>query len=222
MIYQKLASAIYNDVMTGLRGASSGQAMSMEQLEDDIIDERLQILKRYTIKGLLPKQDLLLSINCVQVDCESLERCPCNDIGKKIAHIQIPQLVNDFGTDNALEYIGSPDRQNPFIVYTSINELIAHKYRKRGKNKPYVFVDITPNKNNMNDCFIFNAPMISTLAVVGIFKDPRQLEEFDCCREELNNMTFIDTEIKKRLKEKKLRYYRSFPQQIQPNNQVPK
>ena len=81
MIYQKLASAIYNDVMTGLRGASSGQAMSMEQLEDDIIDERLQILKEYTIKGLLPKQDLLLSINCVQVDCESLERCPCNDVG---------------------------------------------------------------------------------------------------------------------------------------------
>lgn len=225
MIYQKLASAIYNDVMTGLRGASSGQAMSMEQLEDDIIDERLQILKEYTIKGLLPKQDLLLSINCVQVDCESLERCPCNDVGNKIAHIQIPQLVNDFGTDNALEYIGSPDRQNPFIVYTSINELIAHKYRKRGKNKPYVFVDITPNKNNMNDCFIFNAPMISTLAVVGIFKDPRQLEFYGCCDhlldEEIDNLSAINNEIKRRLTEKKLRFYRQLAIPLHPNNQTP-
>ena len=38
----------------------------------------------------------------------------------------------------------------------------------------------------------------------------------------LNNMTFIDTEIKKRLTEKKLRYYRQFLQPPYPNNQVPR
>ena len=74
----------------------------------------------------------------------------------------------------------------------------------------------------MYDCWVFNVSLLKRLSIIAIFKDPRQLEEFDCCREELNNMTFIDTEIKKRLTEKKLRYYRSFPQQIQPNNQVPK
>ena len=180
--------------MTGLRGASSGQAMSMEQLEDDIIDERLQILKEYTIKGLLPKQDLLLSINCVQVDCESLERCPCNDIGNKIAHIQIPQLVNDFGED-AIEFIGSTNKEVAFKVYTS-RAYRHHKYRLRNADRPYVFIDTTPNANNMYDGYIFNAPLLKRLTVIGIFKDLRQVEDFSCCIQDLKNFTFLDAEIK--------------------------
>ena len=38
--YEKLASAIYNDIMSGLRGYSSNPSMSLEKLEDDIIDEK--------------------------------------------------------------------------------------------------------------------------------------------------------------------------------------
>lgn len=37
----KLASAIRNDVVSGLRGYHTNMSMSMEQLEDDIIDTRL-------------------------------------------------------------------------------------------------------------------------------------------------------------------------------------
>jgi len=48
-----------------------------------------------------------------------------------------------------------------------------HKFRKRGKNKPFVFVDTTPNENGMYDAYIFNAPMIKQVSVVAIFKDPR-------------------------------------------------
>ena len=86
-----------------------------------------------------------------------------------------------------------------------------HQYRKRGRNKPYVYIDVTPNENNMYDCFIFNAPLIKQVSVVAIFKDPRQLENF----------TFINTEIKKRLTEKKLRYYRQMAAPITPNDQTP-
>ena len=49
--YEKLSSAIYNDIMSGLRGYSSTPTMSLEQLEDDCVDERLQIIKEYFIKG---------------------------------------------------------------------------------------------------------------------------------------------------------------------------
>ena len=48
--YEKLSSAIYNDIMSGLRGYSSTPTMSLEQLEDDCVDERLQIIKEYFIK----------------------------------------------------------------------------------------------------------------------------------------------------------------------------
>ena len=90
--YFKLASAIYNDIVSGLRGYSSNPTISLEQLEDDIIDERLQIIKEYSMKGLIPKRDLLLSINCINVDCKDLENCTCSNSinGTPTFHFEIP------------------------------------------------------------------------------------------------------------------------------------
>jgi hypothetical protein len=64
----------------------------MEQLEDDIVDERLQIIKEYSLKGVFPKRDLLLSLNCIDVDCESLDRCRCetSENDELVAHFEIP------------------------------------------------------------------------------------------------------------------------------------
>lgn len=222
MIYNKLASAIYNDIVSGLRGMHANPTMSIKQLEDDIVDERLQIIKEYSLKGILPKNDLLLSINCIDVDCKSLERCDCGKGGDTpVAHFEIPQLLNDFG-ELSIDYIGSTDRLLPFIYYTSSSAWMYHQYRKRGRNKPYVYIDVTPNENNMYDCFIFNAPYIKQVSVVAIFKDPRQLEMYNCCPEvDIENLTFINTEIKKRLTEKKLRYYRQLAAPVISNDQVP-
>jgi hypothetical protein len=49
----------------------------------------------------------------------------------------------------------------------------------------------------MLDCFLFNAPMLKQVSVVGIFKDPRQLNKYTCCHtDELEgqdtNNNFID------------------------------
>ena len=59
--------------------------------------------------------------------------------------------------------------------------------------------------------------------VIAIFKDPRQLEGYDCCAgDDLENYTFLSAEIKKRLTEKKIRYYRQLQQAPQPNTQIPR
>ena len=68
MILDKLASAIRNDVVGGLRGYHTNMSMSLEQIKDDIIDMRLQIIKEYSLKGILPYKDLLTEINCIPVD----------------------------------------------------------------------------------------------------------------------------------------------------------
>lgn len=219
----KLASAIRNDVVSGLRGYHTNMSMSLEQLEDDIVDMRLQILKEYSLKGILPARDLYISINCIQVDCKDLERCRCKNIDEcfstPTAHFEIPQLVNDYGA-LSIDYLGSADRQLPFIYYTSLSNYRNHKYRKRGKSKPYVWIDTTPNENGMYDCFVFNAPMLSTVSISAIFKDIRQLENYSCCTElQDDNKSFINQEIKKRLTEQKLRYYRQLAAPIKPNNQ---
>ena len=219
---EKLASAIRNDIVGGLKGYHTNLSINMEQLMDEIVDERLQILKEYSIQGILPIKDLYLSLNCIPVDCKNLERCRCaiNDKYQTLtAHFEIPQIVNDYGA-LSIDYIGSSDRQNPFIYYTSAQSYRAHKYRKRGKNKPYVWIDTTPNENGMYDCFVFNAPLLAQVSVSAIFKDLRQLDNYSCCSDLTNdNMSFINNEIKKRLIQKKIQYYRAFAAPNLPNDQ---
>lgn len=220
---EKLASAIRNDVVAGLKGYHTNLSMSIEQLCQDIIDERLQILKEYSLKGVLPLRDLYLSINCIQVDCKNIERCRCNVYDnfseQPMAHFEIPQILNDYG-NLSIDYIGSTDRQLPFVFYTSATAFRYHKYRKRGKNKPYVWIDTTPNENGMYDCFVFNAPYLDRVSISAIFKDLRQLDKFECCTDlQDDNMTFINNEIKKRVTEKKIRYYRALAPNNVPNDQ---
>ena len=219
---EKLASAIYNDIVSGLSGITSTPTLSMQQLEDDIIDERLQIIKEYSLKNLIPRNDLLMSINCIETDCKSLDKCPCGkNITKPELHFEIPQIVNDLASDS-IEFIGSIDKGVQFKVYTNTS-FQYHKYKRRGANKPYVYIDVTPNENNMYDAWVFNAPMLKYVSVMAIFKDPRQLVNYDCCKgDDIENYTFISTEIKKRLTEKKLRYYRQFYQSPTPNTQAAK
>ena len=103
---------------------------------------RLQVIKEYQLKGILPIKDLLLQINCIPVDCKDLERCPICKPGIKTpnAHFEIPQIINDFGA-SAIAYIGSVDRMNSFSVYVNSNFTnLYQKYRKRGKDKPYVYI----------------------------------------------------------------------------------
>lgn len=220
---EKLASAIYNDIMSGLAGITSTPSMSIDQLQDEIIEERLQIIKEYSKHNLIPKNDLLMAINCIDVDCKSLDRCPCGgtNYSPPIAHFELPQIVNDLGQES-VEFIGSIDRQVMFKVYTS-TAYQYHKNQRRGANKPYVYIEPTPNQNNMYDAWIFNAPLLKKISIVAIFKDPRQLVTYDCCKDDtIENYSFISTEIKKRLTEKKLRYYRQFAMNPTTNTQAPK
>lgn len=218
MLIKKLADAIYNDVVSGLQGYHHNPSISMDQLEDDVVDERLQVLREQFLKGILPVRDLLTAINCIPVDCKDLERCRCrNTVGTPTAHFEVPQIFSEI-----IDYVGSVDRQLPFIFYTSALQWSHyHKYRKRGKDKPFVYIDTTPNENGMYDAYIFNAPMIKQISVVAIFKDPRQLESYACCSDlDDDNFSSINNEIKRRLTEKKLRYYRQLAMQPSPNDQT--
>lgn len=220
----RTASAIINDIRAGLVGYKATETISLEQLEDEVVEERLAAIKKASTKNMLPLKDLMYSINCIPLDCQSLDKC-CDksDFSKPVAHFEIPQTVNDFGKE-AIAYIGSTDKQISFTVYTGFN-FKYHKYKTRRKNKPYVFIDTTPNENNMYDGYVFNAPWLERISVVGIFKDPRQLEQFACCNdieEEPENLTWLTTEIKDSLINKKLKYYRQlYPQTPTINNQIP-
>lgn len=223
---KKLASAIYNDIYSGLIGITSNPTLSMDQLEDEVVEEWLQVIKEYSLKNILPLKDLLISINCIDVDCLALDKCPIcsesNPYSIPEYHFQIPQTINDLA-EEAIFYIGATDKSLKYKIYTNPQSLKYHKYNRRGSDKPYVYIDTTPNENNMYDGWIFNSPLIQKISFIGIIKDLRQLDNYECCSPEtLENLTFIVTELKKRLIEKKIRYYRQLYIGSQPNNQVAK
>lgn len=224
MVYDKLSSAIKNDIDSGMRGFHNNMSLSMEQIQDSIVNTRLQIIKEYSLKGVLPINDLLLSINCINIDCKDIERCSLckgnSQAGTPTMHFEIPQIVTDFG-NAAIQYIGSTDRSNPFMFYTSSQQWnYYHKYRRRGRNKPFVFIDITPNENGMYDCFVFNAPLMKSISVVAVFKDPRQLEEYGCCDElENDQFSWINGEIQDRLVKYYVNMYRRLAPPNLPNDQ---
>lgn len=223
MSLEKLASAIQNNVIGGLRGATANLPFTLEQIEDSIVNERMQIIKEYGAKNIIPANDLTYSIRCIKVDCESLDRCPCKDDDRpQLKHFEIPQVFTEFGA-GGIEYVGSTDGTERYKIYTS-TAFLNHKYKRRGKEKPFVYVDLTPNKNNRLDGFIFNAsPLLEELLVKVIPKDPRQLD-YPCCSEDggMHNISFIDNEIERRLTEKFMRWYRQTVPPVTPNDQTVK
>lgn len=210
MTLDKLTSRTYNNIVSGLKGVSVNTSFTLEQIEDEIIQERMSVIKLYASKNLLPLKDLLYPIRCVPVDCESLDRCPCGTSllnTTMVKHIELPQTYNDFGED-AIDYIGSTDGLVEYKVYTD-DTYKLHKYKRRGADSPYVWIDITPNNNGFYDAFIFNAPAVVTNLLARVIpKDPRQLLAYSCCTGDGVNITFIDTEIEKNVTEKMIRYYR--------------
>lgn len=227
MYIEKLASQIRNDVLAGLKGYHQNLSMNMEQLEDEIVNCRLAIIEQQFLSGRLPFKDLMYAINCIDVDCESLERCRCggNTDPTMAQHFEIPQIIYNFGKQ-AIDYIGSTDRKLKFQIITSLAELENKKYRKRGNNKPYVWIDFAPNRNGMLDCFVFNAPLLKQVSIVGLFKDPRQLKRYQCCETSSNdltgtddNMSYISELVKEKLTKEKLYYYRQVAPAPEPNNQ---
>lgn len=216
MTSNQIASAIINDLFSGkFIDSLDSSVISVEQLEDEVYEERASIIKELFIKGALRKEEVLFALNCVPVDCADQNKCECSEVKnpKNAKHFEIPILMNGLGSD-ALAYIGSTDRTNSFKVFYNREALDYYKYSqkyKRGKkDKPYVFIDKTPNKNGKYDGWVFNAPFIKNLAVIGVFQDPRQLEGYNCCADtDYLELGIISSEIKNRLLTKKLKIYRT-------------
>ena len=217
MNVNQIASAIINDLFSGNLVSLSNRAMiSQEQIEDECIEARCAIIKDWYLKSMLNLSDMMVAINCVEVDCKDQNKCSCMSSlanAKMAKHFEIPQLMPGLGVD-ALAFVGSTDRSHAFKVYYNLEAIKYQqhyqKYRKRPNNKPFVYIEKTPNENGMYDCWIFDAPFVQYIAVIGIFKDPRQLEKYNCCDDiDYLEMGAISNEIKNRILQKKIQLYRT-------------
>ena len=101
--------------------------------------------------------------------------------------------------------------------------------------KKYVFenLDIIINisitedydENKMYDCWIYNMPFVKKISIIGIFKDPRQLEWFECCNSDdvnYKDLGSISDMIKEKITKSKFYYYRQAIEIPVPNKQIPR
>jgi len=221
MTVEEIASAVYNNTISGLVGFASTPTMSLEQLADEVIAERQAVIREWYWKGQLPIRDMLLAINCIPVDCKDMSDCCGFEFGQDAMHFEIPPLMNELDS-KALKFVGSVDKQNSFWIYYT-NSFQYHKYRKRGADEAYVYIETTPNENGMYNGWLFNAPFVKYISVVGVFRDPRMLEMYNCCdKTHSTNMGALSNEIIKRLTEKKIRWYRQLYPGPHPNDQTPR
>ena len=222
MNVKQIASAVLSHIYDGLKGAVANIAVSQEQLEDEVIAERNTIIKEYLLKNITGLQEVYSSIDCVEVSCASMSKCcEFGDLGQKALHFEIPPvlLLNGVST---VKFVGSIDRTEKYQVYTN-NDYKYHQYKKRGANKPYVYLDTTVNKNGMIDGYIFNAPFVKVISVVAVFLDPRKLINFDCCTDEdtVTDCGIISNDIIHRLTQKYAMWYRQNILPPVPNTQSP-
>lgn len=222
MLISRISSAVFNSVVAGLSGFTATINIPLEQLQDEVCETKLNIIYQYYLKNLLPKRDLYATLGCIDVDCKSLSKC-CSalDIEKPIAHFEIPPIITSIG-EEAIDFIGSIDKRIKFKVYLN-NNFRFHKFKMRRKNKPYVYIDTSINENGMMDGYIFNAPLLEKITVIAMFADDRKLENFDCCTiNSADVMTAIDSEVKDKMINKYLKYFRQYLQQPTQNDQTPK
>lgn len=217
-VYSKMADAIMNDLYTGTRGGSSNVSISKEQLEDEVRNEFLQVIQEHILQGISPLNELAITIDCIPINCKDMIECPCEDLDCKepTAHFEIPQFLS-----GGLLYAGTVDKLTSFTVYTSEigRKYRGHTRRRRRTIKPYVYVNTTPNRRNMYDAWLFDAPLLEMVSVKIVPKDLRQLEQFGCCpTEDPENYSYIANEVQRRLTEKKFRWYRQYAMPILPND----
>ena len=222
MTLDKITSAIINDVNAGLNNANASPAMSFEQIEDEVIETRHTVVKDWYLKGLLKPEDMMSAINCIPVDCADPSKCCNMSSGKSQLHFEIPRLMDDLG-EVAINYIGSTDRTTSYDVYFNRDAIKMHSHKRRGADKPYVYIEKTPNVNGKYDGWIYNLPFVKRITVIGVFHDPRDLADYSCCNEqEYLDLGAISNEVKARLTKQKLQYYRQYLQSPQPNNLTPR
>lgn len=117
MTIEAIASAIYSHIMNGTAGMNANPKISLEQLQDEVVAERDQILKEYLVSGVIELDDLFLALNCVEVNCDHMSKCCDLPVGQKALHFEIPPIMNIKGS-NTVKFIGSVDRSVKYRVYT--------------------------------------------------------------------------------------------------------
>lgn len=227
MTHSEMASTIRNRVSDGLSGAIADQSFNVQQLMAEIDLVRADLIdKRENTVKLDPKY-LVQKIGNIPIVCRNMsEDCliqePCSDVPS----IKIPRIIPTFG-DDAVEYLGTMNMQEDFLVYYHPDDIQHHKVKKRTKHRPYAWVDLSPNKDNTITIWLLNWGKFNPLKFMrirAIFEHPTRVDMLDpnIHDQEYPAPLHLQSSIIDTLTEKYVRYFRQLnvPKETRNNDQA--
>jgi len=224
MTHNEIASTIRNKVADGLSGNITNQAFSIEQLMDEIDLVRAELAHKYSTNFKLDKKYLIQELNNVKVECKNLSSdCFIDEPGADVPSILIPRIMATF-QDQAIEYLGLNNMQESFAVYFHPEDIRNHKVRIRTKKRPFAWVDLANNSQDMMRIFFFNFGLYNPLKFIkvrAIFEHPTSLHISDpnAADNEYPAPAYMQKMIIDELVEKYIRYFRQLTIPEVPNTQ---
>jgi hypothetical protein len=175
MTHNEIASTIRNRVADGLSGNISDQAFSLEQLKDEIDLVRADLAHKYVTNFKLDHKYLVQEIDVLQIICRNLsEDCQIQEPCGELPSIKIPKIMPTFG-DKSIEYLGLINMQESFQVYYDVEDIKNHRVKIKTRHRPFAWVDLAPDHNDMHTIYFFNLGKYNSLKFVklrGIFEHP--------------------------------------------------
>tara|TARA_R110000765_G_scaffold214255_2_gene319326 strand:+ start:13 stop:702 length:690 start_codon:yes stop_codon:yes gene_type:complete len=225
MTHNELASTIRNRVADGLSGNIADQAFSVEQLMAEIDLTRADIINKREQTAKLDSKYLMQKIDIIPIVCKPMsEDCIYQEPGGDIPSINVPKIMPTFG-DDAIEYLGTVNMQERFSVYYHPDDIQHHKVRVRTAHRPFAWVDLAPNKEDMMTIWFFNFGKFNPLKFMkirAIFEHPTRVGTLDpsIFDAEYPAPLHVQNTIVDTLTEKYVRYYRQLNIPSLPNQQT--
>lgn len=215
-----ISSAVQNHVSNGIKGVANF-SYSLEQIEDEVITEWGYLLREQSKKGFIDYSGITNTLKCIPITCEDISRC-CHPHARSASHVlqfTIPKLVNFAGQDS-IKYAGTTDLQHELKIYTNM-EFKNHKNRRRTANKPFVWIDTSYSNDGKHDGFIFNLSELESLTVIGVFEDPRKINDYACCKSDVIDIPeHLSRQIISNVSNRYIYYYKQLNVPVQPNTQT--
>lgn len=220
MTLTQIASAIYNNVMSGLR-STTNIAFSIEQLEQEVVNTTPSLILQLSGKMKFNPEEFAQTTNVLQLDTETLPARAFNNQYIAVAHTRLPRISPTFGNRSVI-YAGPADMSLNMTKYFDDSYTI-HDYSFVTSQRPYVFFDMSVTKDGEIDAYFFNIGTLEKVIVKAVFEDPLAIYGGSLLAAELveypapNSLVemIIDT-----LTNKYIEYYRKLNQGYQPNTQT--
>lgn len=224
MTHLEMASTIRSRVADGLSGNIANQAMSLEQLLEEIDLQRAEFAHKYAATMKLDPQFMMQRIPNLEISCEHMNsECSIYNGTDSIPSVKIPKVMPLFG-EKSIQFVGLTNMQEGFAVYFHPEDIRNHRVRIKTRHRPFVWVDMASDSEDMITLWFFNLGQYNPLRFVTVraaFEHPAIVNSNN--PDHLNaeypapghmQMAIIDT-----LTEKYVRYYRQLNVIPLPNTQ---